>query len=185
MQRWGDHLHPGERMQRSGDHLAPLRTNAALRGSPSTSASECYSRGSRSAPTNELLRSGEPLAPPRHRKLTASPKQRAARENKRHTPAATIVLPQCCSNMARIAATVHCSDNHSLTNNTETVHRNGAVVRFRVALRGGLHLLRAAQCVLTCSSPTLAWSVASPWAQGVNLRHFLGLARTGRELCHW
>ena len=59
----GDQLHPSERMQRSGDHLAPFRTNATLRGSPSASASECYSRGSRSAPTNEMLRSGEPLGP--------------------------------------------------------------------------------------------------------------------------
>ena len=63
MQRLGDHLHPGERMQRSGDHLAPFKTNATLRGSPSASASECYSRGARSTPTNEMLRSGEPLGP--------------------------------------------------------------------------------------------------------------------------
>ena len=107
MQRWGDHLHPGERMQRSGDHPAPLRTNATLRGPPSASDSECYSRGSRSAPTNEMLRLGEPLAPPPSKtnglaKIATRQREHTAHPGRNNRVAAMlqqhgIALPQRCT----------------------------------------------------------------------------------------
>ena len=107
MQRLGDHLHPSERMQRSGDHLAPFRTNATLRGSPSASASECYPRGSRSAPTNEMLRSGEPLGPLPSKtnglaKTASRQREQAAHPGRSNRVAAMlqqhgIALPQRCT----------------------------------------------------------------------------------------
>ena len=94
-------------MQRSGDHLAPFRMNATLRGSPSASASECYSRGSRSAPINEMLRSGEPLGPLPSKtnglaKTASRQREQAAHPGRSNRVAAMlqqhgIALPQRCT----------------------------------------------------------------------------------------
>ena len=159
-------------MQRLGDHLAPLRTNATLRGSPSASASECYSRGSRSAPTNEMLRSGEPLAPLPSKtnglaKIASRQKEQTAHRNRSNHVAAMLqqhgtALPQQCTT----PTTTPIPTTPRPCTAMGPLYDVGWLFR-AVCI---CHVPRSAS--LRVRHPRWCGLVASTWAQGVNLGTF-------------